>query len=209
MPAAVETLLRPYQATALPDTALLTSHLAELLIKNLADGQHEHLWTVAEAYGCTRSGFVNELTPEHVMHMVTEMRAVVRGYGYDFGESSEDDALAPLECAALNQANSCEGRPLSHLLAVVPQPEKATDLPGLMWHVLKHRLSFTRELCGGDDASATATPASSKAVRGRRAKTVASAKPEVLRALLTLISSLTPTARAEVHRLLLDRRCLV
>ncbi|OQR82945.1 hypothetical protein ACHHYP_15294, partial [Achlya hypogyna] len=202
IPAAIEHLLQSHKAAALPDTAQLTTPSQSCSRRTLETAS-------TSSFGhCTSTGFTTDLTPEHVEHMVTEMRSVLRGHAGDYGDSSGDDMPVPPLCVTNEPANMCAGRPLSHLLVVTPRPDKAADLPGLIWHVLKHCLSFTKELCGGIESVATAS-ASSKAVRGRKARAIASAKPEVLRALLTLLSSLTLTARAEVHRLLLDRRCLV
>ncbi|OQR84132.1 hypothetical protein ACHHYP_13852 [Achlya hypogyna] len=208
IPDAVERLLLSHKALTVPDRAHLTARIGKLLVENLWDRQHDALQKVADSYGCMRTGFAHDLSLEHVEQMIAKMRNVFHTCGDGRGESAEDVVPSAM-CSTLKLAHPCKDWPLSQLLIVAPRPDKIPGLPGRIWHTLKHRLNFAEELYGTDGAFSVATWASSKDEHGMKIKAASGAKVEVLSGLLALLSSLTPTARAEVHRLLLDRRWLV
>ncbi|EQC39654.1 hypothetical protein SDRG_03083 [Saprolegnia diclina VS20] len=78
------------------------------------------------------------------------------------------------------------------------------DLPALVWFVLKHRLSFKEEIYAGNTTKGAArTTRQGKSVKQFSQSTV------VLNALESFTASLTPGARVEVFRALLDQQYLV
>ncbi|EQC40124.1 hypothetical protein SDRG_02775 [Saprolegnia diclina VS20] len=210
-------ILAAFQATPLLHYGLLTTRISDLLIANLSEAQgcSAELWAIAQRFDCHDDGFTTNLNPEHVQMMADTMLAALNRDAAAATESSDDEApmppamFAPMidertSAAEEQHLSSARQHPMSHLLTVVSKPAKTTDLPGLIWYTLKHRLSLVKELYS-----------SASGAKGKRVARRASARdeapqgPAVFDALLTLVDSLTPTARAEVYRLLLDRRCLV
>ncbi|EQC40123.1 hypothetical protein SDRG_02774 [Saprolegnia diclina VS20] len=216
VPIAVRIVLNAFRASSMPDWSLLTHRIGELLLASLAAASTPTLaalWGVAHRYGCREGGFETNLNQEHIQMMAEAMLEALDNGAKAAADSSDDEAVvhpslvpsadqhAPV---AGNHGQNTSQHPMSHLLTVVSKPDKTTDLPGLIWYTLKHRLSLVKELYS-----------SASGAKGKRVARRASARdeapqgPAVFDALLTLVDSLTPTARAEVYRLLLDRRCLV
>ncbi|KDO24993.1 hypothetical protein SPRG_09723 [Saprolegnia parasitica CBS 223.65] len=209
LPEAVEELCRPYLGVVVPDLRQLQDRLGAFLVTNLVSGatpKHHTYWRIAQGYGCFPEGFANDLTKEHIETLVRELQSA---FDVDkvVDESGDEDAPEPSPFAA--KALTPEGRSLSHLVRVTPRSTAASDPRERIWHMLKHRLGLEKELFV--DHGGAAKPAATRAVRGAKAKssTAESARPVMLDALLGLTSPLTPTARAEVFRLMLDRRLLV
>ncbi|OQR81129.1 hypothetical protein ACHHYP_16720 [Achlya hypogyna] len=222
IPQVIEQLASSYLAAQIPNMHNLTTQLGALLVKNLLvsepSAKQAALWEIANGYSCHEHGFDSDLTDVHIEHMVTRMRAVFQT-SRPVDESSDDEVPPASPFRGPVRTSFRGGRSLRQLLVVAPRPDKTSDLPGLVWFTLKHRLSLVKELYG---VGGVAAPVNSvrggrghRGVRGRGGRfgrgpaAPTSPTPPVLDALLQLQGSLTPAARAEVHRLLLDRRFLV
>ncbi|KDO33028.1 hypothetical protein SPRG_01844 [Saprolegnia parasitica CBS 223.65] len=184
VPVAVKILLGAFHEAAMPNRALLTARIGELITTTVSATDHAELFGVAHKFGCTDDGFQSVLTHEHILAMADAMfKAVEDG---ETTESSDDEMpaapdLVKSEPTVDEPPSPMLEQPMSHLLTVVSKPNKTTDLPGLIWYTLKHRLSLVKELYS-----------TTSGVKRKRMD------PVVLDGLLSL-----------VHRLLLDRRYLV
>ncbi|KDO26851.1 hypothetical protein SPRG_08142 [Saprolegnia parasitica CBS 223.65] len=198
VPIAVKILLGAFHEAAMPDGALLTARIGELITTTVSASDHKELFGVARKFGCTDDGFQSILTHEHILAMAN---AMVQALGDGATTESSDDEMPPAPVLVKSEPTVDEPpspmlqQPMSHLLTVVSKPKKTTDLPGLIWYTLKHRLSLVKELYS--------------TTSGVKRKRVDPPGPVILDGLLSLVASLTPAARAEVYRLLLDRRYLV
>ncbi|EQC39043.1 hypothetical protein SDRG_03995 [Saprolegnia diclina VS20] len=211
LPEAVEELCRPYLDVVVPALRQLQVRLGAFLVKNLESGRtpkHQAYWNIAQRYGCYPEGFANDLTKEHIESLVSELQSAF-SVEEVVDESGDEEAPDPSPFSA--KPTTPEGRPLSHLVRVTPRSNVTNDPRERIWHTLKHRLGLEKELFVAQGGAAK--PAATRAVRGAKAKSSAttgeSARSVMLDALLDLTGPLTPTARAEVFRLMLDRRLLV
>ncbi|EQC36855.1 hypothetical protein SDRG_05685 [Saprolegnia diclina VS20] len=187
VPIALKLVHGAFFEAAMPDGAQLTSRVAELIARHHfppAPGHHE-LWSIAQKFGCSEDGVETSLSAEHVLAMADEVMLTLNGSA--MADSSDDEASIVTR-EFVPEADE----PMSSTIEV-QQP---------MSHLLTHRLSLVKELYN------TTSGIKRKRV-DRRARDESPRSPVVFDALLSLVASLTPTARAEVYRLLLDRRCLV
>ena len=144
-------------ATGTVDVALLTARVGDLINSNVSRG-HQELWAIAQKFGCTDNGFESTLKHEHVLTMAEAMLAALgRGAATD----SSDDEMPPVVVKCELVVDDQPPRPtiqmpMSHLVQVVAKPDKATELPGLVWYTLKHRLSLVKELYGASGSQAQA-----------------------------------------------------
>ncbi|EQC28653.1 hypothetical protein SDRG_13530 [Saprolegnia diclina VS20] len=200
VPIAVKILLDVFSKAAMPDDALLTARVGELIATNISPSGHKELSGIAHKFGCTDDGFQSTLTREHILAMADAMLTAL-GDGATAESSDEEELPAPVLVKSEPPGPVIQ-QPMSHLLTVVTKPNKTTDLPGLIWYTLKHRLSLVKELY-------TTTSGVKRKRADRQVQDASPPGPVVFDGLLSLLDSLTPTARAEVYRLLLDRRYLV
>ncbi|OQR89769.1 interferon-induced very large GTPase 1-like [Thraustotheca clavata] len=209
IPKNIDEIAQSILSASIPDMHLLTRRIGDFLIKNLiADKlpKHKELWEIASRYGCRDDGFINDLKANEVVLIISEMRAVL-DHKVVIDESSDDDAGMIGMIAAENfdwqmnaRPTTADGTPLKSLLIVSPRPDIMTNLPGLILYTLKHRLNIVKEIYADEKLPLATTKQPMKGkLKG----------PVVFDELLQLVKSLTPMARAEVYRLLLDRRFLV
>ncbi|EQC40118.1 hypothetical protein SDRG_02770 [Saprolegnia diclina VS20] len=176
-----------------PDATRMTTVLGDLLVKNLAPAEsplQAKLWAVAKKHGCNHRGFPFELTSTKVQSLIIAMKKELQP---DAKAISSEVSLAPVNASPLagHELIPTDGRPMSFLRTVSPAPSKDSHFGDLVLHVLKHGLSFKDELYTKKDQASSSTTS-----------------PVVYDALLSSMASLTPAARAEVIRHLVDRCCL-
>ncbi|KDO19247.1 hypothetical protein SPRG_15121 [Saprolegnia parasitica CBS 223.65] len=204
VPIALKLVHRAFSNAAMPDGVLLTRRVAELLIQNGTPAPPE-LWGIAQKFGCSKDGFAAKLNTAHVLAMADAMMLALHD---GVAVNGSDDDMPPVQVkreaapVVVDAPNTPALRSISHLLTVVSKPNKTTDLPGRLWYTLKHRLCLVKELY-------TTISGVKRKYADRRVQDDSPPGPVVSDALLTLVASLTPAARAQVHRLLLDRRYLV
>ncbi|KDO33894.1 hypothetical protein SPRG_01774 [Saprolegnia parasitica CBS 223.65] len=200
VPYALEAIASTLFAAPTPDTPRVMALCHKLVAASGCDA----FWKVAMKYGWElEGGFACELQENHVRAMVGAMHEAYVD-DPDATDSDDDEPVRAFKSSSLLPLSAPTGRTLQDLLTAAPKPSE--DLPALVWFVLKHRLSFDEEIY----ASSTTKGAKRTARQGSKKSTKKfSQNPVVLDALESFTAPLTPGARAEVYRALLDQQFLV